>query len=100
MRRRGRLAQLVERQPYKLGVTGSSPVPPTHLKALRRLAIAVSSALRTSQQRTGWQQSGNGRLAWACSARPHVRDGIGLTPTLEPIDLIYADEVHRCADLP
>ncbi len=25
----GRLAQLVEHQSYKLGVTGSSPVPPT-----------------------------------------------------------------------
>ncbi len=25
----GRLAQLGERQPYKLDVTGSSPVPPT-----------------------------------------------------------------------
>jgi hypothetical protein len=28
----GRLAQLVERQPYKLDVTGSSPVPPTKIK--------------------------------------------------------------------
>ena len=27
------LAQLVEHQPYKLGVTGSNPVPPTMLQA-------------------------------------------------------------------
>lgn len=31
---RGRLAQLVEHQSYKLGVTGSSPVPPTSLRPL------------------------------------------------------------------
>src|SRR5436305_11789047 len=30
---RGRLAQLVEHLPYKQGVTGSSPVPPTHERA-------------------------------------------------------------------
>jgi hypothetical protein len=33
---RGRLAQLVERLPYKQEVTGSSPVPPTHEPAGNR----------------------------------------------------------------
>src|SRR5436305_14776448 len=33
IRRTGRLAQLVERLPYKQEVTGSSPVPPTGLVA-------------------------------------------------------------------
>ena len=38
---RGRLAQLVEHQSYKLGVTGSSPVPPTIFEKPSAVAQSV-----------------------------------------------------------
>ena len=38
----GWLAQLGEHQPYKLGVTGSNPVPPTiYLVVWKREAVAI-----------------------------------------------------------
>ncbi len=42
---KGRLAQLVERQPYKLNVTGSSPVAPTIFPRYGAYPVSSRSAL-------------------------------------------------------
>jgi hypothetical protein len=43
--RRGRLAQLVERLPYKQEVTGSSPVPPIQKACMSQKTISLGAAV-------------------------------------------------------
>jgi hypothetical protein len=52
----GRLAQLVERLLYTQDVGGSSPSPPTSLRAHQR----VSRASSTRYGRFGWHANSNG----------------------------------------
>src|SRR5690606_23113442 len=46
----GRLAQLVEHQLDKLGVTGSSPVSPTSIAASRRCSVAILGSASESRR--------------------------------------------------
>ena len=67
----GRLAQLGEHQLDKLGVTGSSPVPPIKKPAGNSGFLRSMRASR-HQFRVGWKESSSGFPAALISAAPDV----------------------------
>jgi hypothetical protein len=86
--RSGRLAQLGEHQLDKLGVTGSSPVPPTH-KNPARAGFLFSGRPTANGETAAWQHLGNmssrdirrpDYSEYSCTPRPTVARGAPVTP--------------------
>src|SRR3954469_4641235 len=74
--RAGRLAQLVEHRLYTPAVTGSSPVPPTSLRALHSPRASARQASCRTQEKKCRTWGSDRRHPWRTCIRPSAIKGV------------------------